>query len=632
VWTLIWAVVVAGCARSSVYRGRVLICPAVDGLKLDAFGDPLPTGASQRLGTGRFHHANFIRWIAYSPDGKTIASWGGDMRCRFWDAASGRLLWATPTTYRMPTFMPGGRYVALCYGTDVHLVRLTTGKIVHTFQSHRREITWMGFAADGGRLVTLSNDRTIRVWGMLLAIEVRKIELGRVGVQSLNVVALSPDGRRLAISPAYSKVLVYDLDRGNCAVQIKTPAPAWVTSLAFSPDGKTIWGKLHDSKTLFWDARSGRKCEGTAPVDRPGAFAVSPDLRTVAYATGARIRLEDLRTGKELPVTARMRGHDRGPTMIAFAADGETLISAESNDVRQWDLKTGRDRPVLTARNEQWAVLSPDGRLAASLSGAGLVGVYDVAAGKRVALIEPGVTKITGVAFSGDSRTIVTASRESIGLWNVPAGTQRRSIALPAKKYLAVTAPVLSADGKLLVAVCSRPNPRRNDSARLMKVRAASHALPQEVRCIEVFDVPAGKSRGRIPGTIFALAPNSRTLAKPGNNCVELWDLTTVKPTASLKCTGGLLSSAVGATMQLRFSPDGRMLARAFIPPITDGKWNLGGNGRVELFDLAGGKSRMLRVDDISGAPALVFSPDSRTLATLSANSSILLWDVASGK
>jgi len=283
---------------------------------------------------------------------------------------------------------------------------------------------------------------------------------------------------------------------------------------------------------------------------------------------------------------------------------------------------------MLRARNGQWAALSPDGHLAAFLIGGDLVGVYDIASDKRGALIEAGVTKITGVSFSADSRALITSGPDSICSSSVKGGGPKQVLILIDAKYLAVTSPVLAADGKTLVAVVCQRNPRLADNDRL-KVRAASHALPREVRHIEVFDVSAGKSRGRIPGTLFALSPDSRTLAKPGNNCVELWDLATMKQTASLKCTTGLLSSSVGAAMRLRFSPDGRKLARAFVAPVMDGKWNLGGNGCVELFDLAGGKSRILRVDDISAAPAVAFSADSRTLATASANGSILLWDIS---
>ena len=634
IWIVVLAGVAGGCSSRNYYRGRVLLAPDAAGEKFDAFGDSFPDGAVGRLGTGRFGHANFVRRIVYSPDGKMIASWGGDMRCRFWDASSGRLIWATPPWYRMPTFSPDRRQVALCFGADVHLVSMASGKVVTTFRNHKREITWIGFVGGGG-LVTIANDRTIRVWSVLLGVEVRKIELGRVGVQSLGVAAISPNGKLLAVSTAYSSVSLYDLDRGECIRRLKTPRPAWVTSLAFSPNGQTLCGRLSDSNRLFWNLAGGRLCDGTAPISRPGTFAVSPDGRTIAYASGARIRLEDIRTGAELPTTARIPGHDRGLTMMAFRPGGKsnirTLTTAGSDDIRQWAVRIGRDRMMLAApdnRGEKWIALSADGRWAVSLSRGGLVGVYDIAAGRRLALIEGGAEKITGAALSGDGPTLVTASRDSIGLWNVPAGTLKQAISLPKQKYLAVTSPGLTADGKTVAAVVCQPNPRLNDDIRL-KARGTSHALPREVRCIEVFDVPAGRSRGRIPGMLFALGPDSRTLAKSGDRSIELWDLPTLKRTGSIKCAAGLLSSAVGATMRLRFSPDGRKLARAFIAPIADGKWNLGGNGCVELFYLGGGASQILKVDDVAAAPVVAFSADSRTLAAAGANGGILLWDIS---
>jgi len=85
----------------------------------------------------------------------------------------------------------------------------------------------------------------------------------------------------------------------------------------------------------------------------------------------------------------------------------------------------------------------------------------------------------------------------------------------------------------------------------------------------------------------------------------------------------------MGAAMRLRFSPDGRKLARAFIAPAMDGKWSLGGGGCVELLDLVGGAARILKVDDIGAAPVIAFSKDSRTLATAGASGAIVLWDIS---
>ena len=266
--------------------------------------------------------------------------------------------------------------------------------------------------------------------------------------------------------------------------------------------------------------------------------------------------------------------------------------------------------------------------MTAFLDGGGLVGVYDVATGKRIALIEGRAEKITGAAFSGDDRTLVTVSRGSICLWNLPSGTRKRAIVLP-KKCMGVTSPVLTADGKTLVVVVIWELNLRLRDDRYNKV-LASHMQPREVRYTEIFDVPSGKSRGRMPWSLFALSPDSRTLAGAVDyKCIELWDLASVKKTGTLKCASGVLSSMIGATMRLRFSPDGRKLARAFIAPARVGKRGLGPNGCVELLDLAGGASRMLKVDDISSAPVMAFSADSRTLAAAGANGGILLWDIS---
>ncbi|MDP6544896.1 MAG: WD40 repeat domain-containing protein [Phycisphaerae bacterium] len=626
-----------GCVSGDYYRGRVLLAPNGGGGVFDAFGDRLPGGAVRRLGTGRLGHGNFVRRIVYSPDGKMIASWGGDMRCRFWAAGSGRLIWAAPTWYRMPLFSPDRRHVAMLYSGDIHLVSLDSGKVVRTFGNRRGQIVWAGFAhgAHGGRrLVTIATDRTVRVWSVGLGLEMRKIELGADAMRVMNVAAISPDGKLLAVSTGYSSVSVLDLDRGECVRTLKTPKPAWVTKLAFAGDGGgTLCGRLHDSKTLFWDVGSGRLCDGVAPPGRPGVFAVSPDGRTVAYASGGRIRLEDARTGAELPASARIPRCDSVLEMMAFRGDGaKTLVTAAAEGLWRWDVGTGRDREMLaaaTAGGGKWAAVSGDGRLAALVDGRGLASVYDIATGKRIALIEGGGGKITTAAFSGDGKMLVTASRDSVALWNLPGGTRAGAIALDKKKYLGVRSLELAGDGKTVVAVVTRPNPRVRDDRRVKGPREASHMQPATVQGIEIFDLVAGKCRGRIGGLLFALSPDSRTLAKPGYKCIELWDLASLKQTGTLKCGEAVGSGMMGAAMRLRFSPDGRKLARALIAQRKFGERIDGGNGCVELLDLGGGASRIFKVDGISTAPVMAFSADSRTLATAGAGGAILLWDIS---
>ncbi|MBT3200322.1 MAG: WD40 repeat domain-containing protein [Phycisphaerales bacterium] len=614
IWIVILAGGLGGCASGDYYRGRVLLAP-----------DTAQKGTTERLGSSCLSHGNYVRGINYSPDGKMIASWGHDMRCRFWGASSGRLIWATPQGwYRMPIFSPDGKHVAMAYGTDVHLVSLDSGKVVRTFRNHRREITWIGFAHAGGRLVTISNDRTIRLWHVGLGWETRKIELGRVGVQSLSTAGISGDGKLMALVTDYSGVRLYNLDSGRLLRTLKPPKPAWPQLLVFSDDNKKLYCELHDSQTLFWDVADGQICDGAAPISRKGAFDVSPDGRTVAHASGGRIRLEDVSTGLELPVSAALPRCNTAPEVMVFPTP-ETLVTASATGVWRWDVKTGRDRLMIanSGRGDAKYALSGDGRLAALPDTNGLVSVYNVATAKRVALIEPDAEKITNTAFSDDSKTLITSSRDSISLWSMPSGVRKKVIKLPKKKYLSLTSLTLSRDGKTLAAAITQPNPRLMRPG-YRKLALASHALPATVRCIEIFDVATGKSRGRIDGWLFALSPDSRTLITTDYNRFELWDIVAMKPIKKLEGSGG------GAASRMLFSPDGRKIAISFVNRGKIGERISDQSGCVELIDLdrdASKTVKVLKVDDIASAPVAAFSKDSRTLAAAGASGVILLWD-----
>jgi WD40 repeat protein len=92
----------------------------------DLFSDPLPPGAVLRLGK---QHSGAVRRLAFSPDGKIIASaapWSGDFTVLLWDAATGRLL--------------------------------------HPLRGHRSDVCWLAFGPDGRILATGGNDGVVNLW------------------------------------------------------------------------------------------------------------------------------------------------------------------------------------------------------------------------------------------------------------------------------------------------------------------------------------------------------------------------------------------------------------------------------------------------------------------------------------
>jgi WD40 repeat protein len=140
----------------------------------DRYGDPLPPAAIARLGTTRLRHTRGWRLedAAFSPDGKVLASLGGDSRLRLWDTADGKELQSTrleSLSLLSPAvaFSGDGKLLAVggYYRGVVQVYEVATGKEIARFQAHQGPVT-LTFSDDGATLLTGSDDTTILVWDL----------------------------------------------------------------------------------------------------------------------------------------------------------------------------------------------------------------------------------------------------------------------------------------------------------------------------------------------------------------------------------------------------------------------------------------------------------------------------------
>jgi WD40 repeat protein len=567
-------------------------------LALAALSECPPTSAARRalLAALAFNHLTHVFeghtdevWrLAWSPDGRYIATASLDSTARIWDVA--------------------------------------TGQCIAVLGGHTGTVEAIAWSPDSAKVATTSRDQHIRLWSTAGELVTRLSRSSEV----IRAVAWSPDGRRIA-SGSDKLLRIWDAQSRGLVNEFAGHTDN-VFGLAFSPNGKKLVSGSHDRTVRIWDVTSGDSLVLAGHENLVESVDWSPDGTRIASASADQsARIWDAVSGNQL---LHIRGHTDSVWNVAWSPDGAWLATCGADrTARIWDSSNAAE--IVTLRGHTGHIFditwSPEGTRLATASADNTARIWNASArgGEIVSLIghkgpirdvipvssDPGRRREL-IATCGDDRTI--------RVWEA-AGGQVSVLNGHADSVLGIawTEMLLSCSSDRTIRGWGNIG-NHNDAHFIIQCDGIPEAISigpngrfasgGRDRLIRIWDTADGSSIALIPGhqeliTDVALSPSGRLLAAASDDrTARIWDMSTFQEITVLHGHGSWVDS-------VSWSPDEQFIVTG------------SADQTVRIWKVATGQQIALLLGHQDRVHSVAWSPDGTRIATGSYDSTVRVWN-----
>ncbi len=483
---------------------------------------------------------------------------------------------------------------------------------------HKAKIGDVIFTSDGKYLVSASDDKTIRVWDTSTG-EIVRVLRGQIGKGSegkIYAAALSPDNRLLAVGGFPSKwgIRLFNFQTGDVKALLKGHSNV-IHGLAFSPDGSRLISVSSDKTARIWNVYTHKTLHILkGHTERIYGVAFSPDgLMAITGSDDDTLKLWNAKSGS---LIRTLKGHTNDVWSVTFTPDGRYLLSGSGDKtIRLWNGRTGKFIKVLASQDSEVSSLSisPDGSKV--ITGHECCNsktpsyVFSIPSGKKITSFTKHKNIVMATDISPDGRTAATGGFEGeIYIWNILTGKLYQKILGSGRMIWSVG---FAKDGRSIAWG------KKWKSGSLFARGSLKHS----------FQI---KSNSKMYELSMGSELSSDYDFMKGIKSVGPWSIRTktgkIHKTLEILKNGRVMHEITwdynsgNHHRSITLTPDGKTV-------ISGGSW-----GYIASYNPNTGKKLQRFIGHTSDVWGVAASPDSRFLVSGSADQTVKLWEIDSGR